>query len=241
MLKKDAKQIAKFCDEIGIKASSKLVISSLGSSGSVRLRINYYSDKLLGKMNRMGEMKLILSFMLFALFVGPTFSQSNLQERNFEVLQIYRDRVESTLSPQCVWYLAPLFGSVEVFPSLPNIYEITNLEFVNADLDHPFFDQNRLAPYIHNLDASYQITTALNQCRSYGDDDSRVFVFLFNLLRNYVAIVARPPGLIEGKTAEKSCTFCSCGSTVLNFLLVQKTWTAVLELSLRALNFWKAT
>ena len=161
-------------------------------------------------------MKLMLSFMLFALFVGTTFSQSNLQERNFEILQIYRDRVEATLSPQCVWYLAPLFGPNKVFPSLPNVYQITNPEFVNADLLHPFFDQNRLASYIHNLDASYQITTALNQCRSYGDDDSRVLMFLFNLLRNYVAIVDRPPGLIEGKIAEKLCTFYCCGSTVLS-------------------------
>ena len=207
MLKKVAKQIAKFHDRTGIKASSKLVISSLGSSGCVRLRINYYSDKLLGKMNRMGEIKLILSFMFFVLLVNPTISQSNLQERNFEILQIYSDRVEATLSPQCVWYLASLFGPDGVFPSLPNIYEITSLEFVNADLDHPFFDQNRLAPYIHNLDVSYQITTTLSECRSYGDDNSRVLVFLFNLLRNYVAIVARPPGLIEGKTAKNHAHF----------------------------------
>ena len=223
MLKKIAKQIAKFHDRTGIKASSKLVISSIGSSGSVRLRINHYSDKLLGKMNRMGEMKLILSFMLFALFVGPTFSQSNLQEQNFEILRIYRERVESTLSPECVWYLASLFGPDEVFPSLPNAYEITNLEFVNADLDHPFFDQNRLAPYIHNLYESHQITSALNECKTYGNDGSSVLVFLFNLLRNYVRIVERPPGSIDGKTAEKLCTFYCCGSTVLSFLLVQKT------------------
>ena len=191
-------------------------------------------------MNRMGEMKLILSFMLFALFVGTTFSQSNLQERNFEILQIYRDRVEVPLSPQCVWYLAPLFGQDRVFPSLPNVYEITNLEFVNADLDHPFFDQNRLAPYIHNLDASSQITTALNQCRDYGDVDSRVLVFLFNLLRNYVAIVARPPGLIEGKTAEKSCTFYCCSSTAHSLLLVPKNMNRDTRIFLESIEFLKS-
>ena len=167
-------------------------------------------------------MKLILSFMLFTLFVGTTFSQSNLQERNFEILQMYRDRVTSPLSLECVWFLAPLFGPDEVFPSLPNVYQVTDLEFVADNLNFPFFNQNRLAPYIQNQDASYQITTALNQCRSYGDDDSRVFVFLFNLLRNYAAIVERPPGFGEGKTAVKLCVFYSYGSTVHSLLLVLK-------------------
>ena len=40
--------------------------------------------------------------------------------------------------------------------------------------------------------------------KDYGDRNWQVLVFLFNLLRNYVAIVERPHGLMEGETAEQS-------------------------------------
>ena len=139
------------------------------------------------------------------------------------------------LSLECVWFLAPLFGPDEVFPSLPNVYQINNLEIVTDDLNH----QNQLAPYIHNQDASYQITTALNECRGYGDDDSRVLVFLFNLLRNYVEIVKRPPGLRKGKTTEKSCTFYSVGSTVYSLLLVPKNLICVIRTFLESIKILK--
>ena len=192
-------------------------------------------------MNRMSGMKLILSFMLFDLFVDKTISQSNLQERNFEILQLYRDRVAANLSLECVWFLAPLFGQDEVFPSLPNAYQINNLEFVNDDLDHSFFDQNRLAPYIHNQDASYQISTALKECKDYGDPNSQVLVFLFNLLRNYVAIVERPHGLVEGKKElKKSLQFYSSRSIVNSLLLVLKNINCrsrSLEIFLRVSSF----
>ena len=130
-------------------------------------------------------MKSILAFVLLMVFALPALSQNNINE-NFVILRGYHQRIASSLSLECVWYLSSLFGENKLLPSLPESFSTPIIEFLSPSVPQPFFNQQQLATFFLNPNEINLLSTALTQCETYGDSNSVATVFLYNLLRNYI-------------------------------------------------------
>ena len=130
---------------------------------------------------------LIASSLFLFFFVQITVSQNaeiDLLNANFETLRMYSLLVNSSLTFECIWYLSPLFGENALFSPLPS----TTTEFstrMNFNMGQTSVVEDELVQFYQNSEEEDQLSIALYRCGMYGDNNTAVLLYLYNLLRSY--------------------------------------------------------